>query len=266
MLGHTRWASVGIISEANAHPLNQEEEDAIDGPYVGGAQRRRRQLRRPHGARGIALRPEITTDAKVIPALVSRRLAAGDDLAEAFRATVAGLEGSVAIGANATAGPEQLLLALRGSGGALYVGLAEDTFIVASEPYGLVEETSTYLRLDGETPLDPLPPATRGQIVIVHADRAGELDGIERIGYDGTPLPVTEGELHHAQITTRDIDRGDYPHFLLKEISEAPASFRKTLRGKIVEHDGRLSVVLPDETLSDDIRPLCATAPSAASP
>ena len=47
-----------------------------------------------------------------------------------------------------------------------------------------------------------------------------------------------------AEITTRDIDRGGYPHFLLKEISEAPESFRKTLRGKIADADGRLSVAL----------------------
>ena len=67
---------------------------------------------------------------------------------------------------------------------------------------------------------------------------------IERIAYDGTPLPVTDDEVVEAQITTRDIDRGDAPHFLLKEITEAPASFRKTLRGKLVERDGVLSVVL----------------------
>ncbi len=61
--------------------------------------------------------------------------------------------------------PDELLLALRGSGQALYVGLAEDAFVVASEPYGLVEETATYLRMDGETPCRPAaaaaPPGAR---------------------------------------------------------------------------------------------------------
>ncbi len=65
---------------------------------------------------------------------------------------------------------------------------------------------------------------------------------------------MTAGELQHAEITTRDIDRGAFPHFLLKEISEAPASFRKTLRGKVVERDGRLAVALGPETLPDALR------------
>jgi glucosamine--fructose-6-phosphate aminotransferase (isomerizing) len=103
------------------------------------------------------------------------------------------------------------MLALRGSGQALYVGLAEDCFVVASEPYGLVEETSRYLRLDGETPFDPQRPgATRGQIVVVRSEGAGTLDGLERIAYDGTELPIVATELHHAQITTRDVDRGEH--------------------------------------------------------
>ena len=182
---------------------------------------------------GLRLPAEITTDAKVIPTLVSHRLAAGDAPLEAFRSTVSTLEGSVAIGAATAAAPGDLFLALRGSGQALYVGLAEDAFVVASEPYGLVEETARYLRLDGETPSDPSRPgATRGQIVVVHAEAAGDISGVERIAYDGSPLPLSEADLHVAQITTRDVDRGEAPHFLLKEISEAPTSFRKTLRGQ----------------------------------
>ncbi len=256
VLGHTRWASVGIISEANAHPLNSDEEGRVSGPYVTAALNgdvdNFADLKSAHG---LVLAPEITTDAKVIPTLVSRRVAVGEGLDSAFRAAVASMEGSVAIAASAAVAPESLHLALRGSGQALYVGLAEDTYIVASEPYGVVEETATYLRMDGETPANPEnPTASRGQIVVLDGTRAGTLEGIHRQAYDGTVLPVTDHDLATAQITTRDIDRGSYPHFLLKEITEAPTSFRKTLRGKLVDDGGSLRVVLGPDTLPDDLR------------
>ena len=256
VLGHTRWASVGIISEANAHPLNHEELDGSDRPYVVGALNgdvdNYADLK---ALEGLQVPAEITTDAKVIPTLIARRIEAGAEVADAFRTTVAELAGSMGIAAQTVAAPERLLLSLRGSGQALYVGLVEDAYVVASEPYGLVEETSTYLRMDGETAADPeRAAATRGQVVVLDSAHAGTLDGIERFAFDGTPLAVTADELQRAEITTRDIDRGEFPHFLLKEISEAPASFRKTLRGKVVERDGRLAVALGAETLSDELR------------
>ncbi|MCJ7672574.1 MAG: SIS domain-containing protein [Acidimicrobiia bacterium] len=256
VLGHTRWASVGIISEPNAHPLNSDEIGRDDGPYVVGALNGDVDNYADLTAlENLTVSAEITTDAKVIPTLVSHHLAAGRSPVESFRSTVATLEGSVAIGASEVAASDRLFLALRGSGQALYVGLAEDAFVVASEPYGIVEETATYLRLDGETPADvSRAGATRGQIVVLDTEHAGTVAGIERVAYDGTPLPVADADLQDATITTRDIDRGTSPHFLLKEISEAPGSFRKTLRGKIVERDERLQVVLGPETLPDALR------------
>jgi glucosamine--fructose-6-phosphate aminotransferase (isomerizing) len=256
VLGHTRWASIGIISEPNAHPQSSDELGRTAGAFVtavlNGDVDNHADL---VAADGLAIPVEITTDAKVIPALVSRGLDDGLSSREAFREAVARLEGSVAIGAAATAEPDRLLLALRGSGQALYVGVADEAFIVASEPYGLVEETATYLRLDGETPADPdNPVASRGQIVELSAARAGTVEGIGRWSYDGTALPVTENDLTHAQITTRDIDRGEFPHFLLKEITDAPASFRKTLRGKLIEADGTFRVELTDDSLPLDVR------------
>jgi glutamine---fructose-6-phosphate transaminase (isomerizing) len=255
VLGHTRWASVGIISQPNAHPLNSDELDRPDGPYVtavlNGDVDNFADLK---ASDGLHIPAEITTDAKVIPALTSRQLAGGADLVESFRSTVNRLEGSVAIAALASAAADDVLLALRGSGQALYVGLADDAFIVASEPYGVVEETDSYLRMDGETAADPANPGSRGQVIRLHGARAGSLEGIERWSYDGMPLPVSADELTSAQITTRDIDRGSFPHYLLKEISEAPASFRKTLRGKLVESADGLDVRLGDEALPPDIR------------
>jgi len=260
VLGHTRWASIGIISEFNAHPLNSEEVDTPDGvgpesyavAVLNGDVDNFADLK---AADGLGIAPEITTDAKVIPVLMSRQLASGDAPVDAFRSVVNRLEGSVAIGASTAAAPDELLLALRGSGQALYVGLADDAFVVASEPYGVVELAHTYLRLDGETPADPTSPAaSRGQLVRLRADGAGSLAGVERRSYDGKVLEVSPDELVTAEVTTRDIDRGSHPHYLFKELTESPASFRKTLRGRLVERSGRLSVDLGDDVLPPALR------------
>ena len=257
VLGHTRWASIGIISEPNAHPLNSELLDA-SGPYVVGALNGDvDNFADLIAEEGVTITPSITTDAKVIPSLTSRRLGEGLESAEAFRRTVATFEGSVAIGACTAAAPEKLQLALRGSGQALYIGLAEDAYIVASEPYGVVEETVHYVRMDGETPGNPENPnASRGQIIELDGELAGTVEGMLRKAYDGTDLAVAADDIAVAQITTRDIDRGDHPHYLMKEIGESPTSFRKTLRGKIVETDAGLRVSLGPSVIPDEIREL----------
>ena len=236
VLGHTRWASVGIISEPNAHPVDSLRADGAPVPLVtavlNGDVDNHADL---VVSEGLSVAPEITTDAKVVPALCAAHLAAGHDPTEAFRRAVSVFEGSVAIGAAIGDAPDRLLLALRGSGQGLYVGLAEDAYVVASEPYGVVELTADFVRMDGETPADPDDPgASRGQIVELDGARAGTLDGMVRRSYDGRPLPVTGDDVARAEITTRDIDRGDHPHFLLKEIGESPDSVRATLRGRLV--------------------------------
>jgi len=255
VLGHTRWASIGIISEPNAHPLNSELLNAA-GPYVVGALNGDvDNFADLIAEEGVTITPSITTDAKVIPSLTSQRLGEGLESAEAFRRTVATFEGSVAIGACTAAAPDKLQLALRGSGQALYVGLAEDAYIVASEPYGVVEETAHYVRMDGETPGNrENPNASRGQIIELDGDLAGTVEGMLRKAYDGTDLAVAADDVAVAQITTRDIDRGDHPHYLMKEIGESPTSFRKTLRGKIVETDAGLRVSLGPSVIPEDVR------------
>ena len=235
LLGHTRWASVGLVSEPNAHPLDSTRADGRATPVVMAVQNGDVDN---HAdlvvSEGLSVVAEITTDAKVVPALCATHLAAGHDHREAFRRTVSAFEGSLAIGAMVGDAPDRLLLALRGSGQGLYVGLAEDAFVVASEPYGVVEITGDFLRMDGETPADPDEPgASRGQIVELDAALAGTVEGIRRYSYDGRDLPVGADDLIRAEITTRDIDRGDHPHFLLKEIGESPGSVHSTLRGRL---------------------------------
>lgn len=255
VLGHTRWASVGIISQPNAHPVNSEElETAADSAYLvaalNGDVDNHADLRARHELR---LAQPITTDAKVIPALVSRRLAGGQLLADAFRETVAAFEGSVAIAAASADQPETLLLALKGSGQGLCVGLAANRFVVASEPYGLVEETQRYVRMDGESLAHPDRPSSRGQVMVLDGAQAGDPSGATLVAYDGTPLSLGAHNTITAEVTTRDIDRGEHKHFLAKEINEAPRSFAKTLRGKIREENDQLIVELDESQLPNHI-------------
>ena len=256
ILGHTRWASVGIISEPNAHPVNSEEIGGnASAPYMLAALNGDVDNHADIKVRnGLHIADPITTDAKVIPTVVARKNAAGMSLVDAFRETVAEFEGSVAIAVASADQPHDIMLALRGSGQGLYVGIAEDRFIVASEPYGVVEETLHYVRMDGEALADPQNPSSRGQVIALSGAQAGSLEGIQLLAYDGTNIALSEAQVSVAEVTTRDIDRGEHKHFLSKEIAEAPHSFRKTLRGKIAERNGQLFALLDDSVLPVEIR------------
>ena len=245
VLGHTRWASVGLISEANAHPLDSGAAASTEGArsyLVGALNGDIDNYSALVASEGVDVPAGVTTDAKLVPALVSRYMVGGAGPQEAFRKAVNRFEGSVGIAANAAAVPGELLLALRGSGQSLNIGLAEDAFVVASEPYGLVEETPRYVRMDGEH---------GGQLVVCQRALAGDLAGLSRWRYDGKELALSEADVKSAEITTRDVDRRGFKHFLLKEVSESPASVRKTLRGKLVE-DGKGALVV---RLGEDVLP-----------
>jgi glucosamine--fructose-6-phosphate aminotransferase (isomerizing) len=248
VLGHTRWASVGTISEANAHPLDGFEVGAwgelphVVGVLNGDIDNYPELVVREE----LGIPASITTDAKAIPMLVARGLRDGYSAEEAFARAVQRLEGSMAIAAIAAGDPDRLLLAVRGSGQGLYVGLAQDAYVVASEPYGVIERTKTYLRINGDS--------SAGRMVFLDGSKAGLLEGIDRRRYGMEQLPLGGGDLQEAEITTRDIDRRGFPHFLLKEITEAPESFQKTLRGRVVDRDGRPAVVLDERALPEQIK------------
>ena len=255
VLGHTRWASVGVISEPNAHPLDSYELGHPNHTYVAavlnGDIDNYADLIELHD---LEVPPEITTDAKIVPTLLSRQLTTGSENIEGFRTTVSTFEGSMAIASHCADEPQKLSLALRGSGQAIYVGIADNAYVIASEPYGVVEDTAQWLRMDGETPADPEQPiSTAGQIIELDGSLAGTIEGINRFGYDGTKLPILQDEIARADITTRDIDRGDAPHYLLKEIEEAPQSVHKTLRGRIAEVNGKPQVRLGSDVIPPSV-------------
>ena len=256
ILGHTRWASIGVVSEANAHPLDSIREDGEQTPLVTSVQNGDiDNYLEVIQDKSLSISSDITSDAKVMPALCSAYLKYGDAPSDAFRKAVQSFEGSLAIATSIADKPGNLYLSLRGSGQGLYIGFGEDVTVIASELYGVVEVTPKYLRMDGEIPADLNNAVTsRGQIVEVDGEKSGLSEGITRYSFDGRVLPIKDQEIKRAEITTRDIDRGGYPHYLLKEISESSDSVRSTLRGYLVKDtNGDLDVKLGTSVLSEEL-------------
>jgi glutamine---fructose-6-phosphate transaminase (isomerizing) len=243
-LTHTRWASVGSITEENCHPVNNYKPNQISPvfPCYAGSTAHINVILNgdidnyPALYSGLELdkepiNTEVTTDTKIIPLQIEKYLKTGQDLAESFRLAVNDFEGSHAIAMTSDLEPGKMFLALKGSGQSIYVGINSDQYMFSSELYGLVEVMPHFIKMNGEISASG-ENATAGQIFILDQNCFGGLAEIKACYYDGTGITLKENALQKAEITTRDIDRGDYPHFFLKEISESAVSIGRTLRGK----------------------------------
>ncbi len=243
-LTHTRWASVGSITQENCHPVNNykiggagakypfyKRSDAEINVVLNGDIDNYATLRGALEKNAELISAEVTTDTKIIPLRVEKYLLSGSDLAEAFRLAVNDFEGSHAIALTSNLEPGRAYLALKGSGQAIYAGISADQYMFASELYGLVEVMPHFVQMNGEISADG-DGKKAGQVFVIDQNAGGFLSGITACGYDGAVIELKESDIKKAQITTRDIDRGDYPHFFLKEISQSSDSVRRTLRGK----------------------------------
>ena len=257
VVAHTRWASVGAITEANCHPVDNQttgkhtQNCGIIHTCLNGDIDNFQELKSQFEANGNQIHSDITTDTKIIPLKIQQYVQQGHAVDEAFRLAVNEFEGSHAISMHTDLAPGKLFLAQKGSGQAIFVGIADEHYIPSSEVYGFVEETPAYLKLDGEKTVQGKNGPTQGQIFILDQMSTGGLDGIKAQYYDGTPLDLDENDIKYTDITSRDIDRQDFPHYFLKEISESPDSVEKTLqnRWKLKEEDPSLYGIVLDETI-----------------
>lgn len=258
IIAHTRWASVGDITEANCHPLdNRTESDGTLEPQInvvlnGDIDNYRDLKQRLQDEDGIRIPSHITTDTKIIPLWVGHYLKKGHPLKDAFRLAVSDFEGSHAIAMQSDMEPGLIFLAQKGSGQAIFIGMGTDSYVAASEVYGIVEQSPFYIKLDGEKERIPGKTGTKGQIFLLGTE--GGLKGLSANYYDGHPVPLDESIIKTAQITTRDIDRQGFFHYFLKEINQAPESVYKTIRGKasIVKKNGERQVLF---NLGEEILP-----------
>ncbi|MDD2390044.1 MAG: SIS domain-containing protein [Desulfobacterales bacterium] len=262
-MAHTRWASVGSITNENCHPINNytigaalpqpdkqtgEPSDSqplsVTYPCYGPGSwsihaalngdidnfvELKTNFEKSHS---VQVSDQLTTDTKIIPLQIEHYLFAGYDLKEAFRLALNDFKGSHAIAVQSNLEPGKVFLAIRGSGQSLYIGVCKNQYMFSSELYGLVELTPHFIKMDGETERTKGDPSTRGQLFILSGESENSKNSISACYYDNHPIRITDQLIRKAEITTRDIDRKGYPHFLLKEILEAPMSVKKTLRGK----------------------------------
>jgi glucosamine--fructose-6-phosphate aminotransferase (isomerizing) len=203
-IGHTRWATHGRPTDANAHPHADEGRGVV--VVHNGIIENHQELREELAARGHRFASE--TDSEVVAHLVEE--AYRDDLAAAVRAAVARLRGSFALAVLCRAEPDRLVGARQQA--PLVVGLGEGENFLASDIAALLPYTRRVLILeDGE-----IADVRRGGAAVT--------------GFDGAPrerAPLTVGWDPGAA------ERGGFPHFMLKEIHEQPQALRETLRGRL---------------------------------
>ncbi len=243
-LAHTRWASNGIINVYNAHPQGNDTEGMTAAQtrlfaVLNGDIDNFSTLRENYAQRtGYCPPGGVTTDAKIIPLLVEEKFQQCGDLREAFRLSLQEFEGSFAIALHHHDTPEKVWLGIGGSGQSLYVGVHNDAVFYASELYGIVEGTPHFIKLDGEREREPGNSSTRGQMLELSIADIEKERPFQAWSFDGVALTEEHLPIQRAQITTRDINIADYPHFFLKEISESVESVRKTLHGRFfLNHD-----------------------------
>ncbi|MEN3360894.1 MAG: hypothetical protein V7637_4876, partial [Mycobacteriales bacterium] len=177
--------------------------------------------------------------------LVSESLAQGHGDQRAVSDMLRACSGSMAIAVQSERSGGDVHLAVKGSGQSLFVGFTPAGYLVASEIYGLVGQTQRFVRVDGT--------ASGGTVLRLTRAGGGRPEAVEAWDATGTALPPI-GDPQVSYVTSRDLARGDYAHYLDKELHDAPESFRRTLRGRIDVRSPRPAVSLPESSLPEAIR------------
>lgn len=207
-IAHTRWATHGKPTENNAHPHMSGSDLAI---VHNGIIENFEPLKQELQSQGFQFSSD--TDTEVIAHLIARAMQTGQSLQDAFLATVSQLEGAFALGVLHKDYPNQILASRKGSPLVIGVGIGEN--FIASDQMALLQVTDRFIYLE------------EGDFVQVTPDTLtiwdAELKPVER------PVKTFEHSLSVA-------DKGEFRHFMMKEIYEQPEVVKATLQGRISEH------------------------------
>jgi glucosamine--fructose-6-phosphate aminotransferase (isomerizing) len=225
-IGHTRWATHGEPSARNAHPhIGATGEVVI---VHNGIVENFLSLRDELASEGIEFRSD--TDTEVIVQLVDRYLELGHDLTEAARLTLDQLEGAHGIVLLSTREPDKMVAARLGNAGGVVIGKGQGEMFIASDIPAILEHTRDMVFLEPS------------QMAVITKD------DFKVLTLEGEPVSA---EIHTVAWDPVSAEKGEFKHFMLKEIFEQVRSVTNTIGGR-VEYDNGVNIVLPQLNLTTD--------------
>ncbi len=212
-IGHTRWATHGVPSRTNSHP---HQSTAGRFTLVHNGVIENYDLLKREYLTDVTFVSE--TDTEVIVQLIEKFVNEGKEVLEAFRKTLTLLHGSYALALLDEQNSETIFVAKNKS--PLLVGLGDDFNVVASDAMAMLQVTNQYVELMDK------------EIVIVTKDEVT----IQNLnGETISRSPYT------AHLDASDIEKGTYPHYMLKEIDEQPLVMRKIIQ-TYQDEQGQLTI------------------------
>jgi glucosamine--fructose-6-phosphate aminotransferase (isomerizing) len=204
-ISHTRWATHGIPNTANAHPHVSGDQLAL---VHNGIIENHEELRRELQQAGCQFSSE--TDTEVMVHVLARLMESGLDLFSSVRKAAGRLRGAFAIAVVSAAEPGVIVGARKGS--PLVLGVGEGENFLASDVYPLLGETDRFVFLE------------EGDVVRLDADSFQVVD---------TDGQAADRPVRQVETKADAVQRGDYPHYMLKEIFEQPQAVMETLEGRL---------------------------------
>ena len=227
-IAHTRWATHGQPTQTNAHPhLGKSRIGSTVAVVHNGIIENHATLHRYLSKKGHIFHSD--TDTEVIAALIAELYER--DLEKAVQAALREVVGAYAIAVVCDSEPHTLVCARKGS--PLIVGIADKSYVVASDASAILSHTSQAFTLDDY------------QVVKLCAglnDKLTADGGPWSVEFKTTTIdnePVNR-QVSELEIGLEQIELGGYPHFMLKEIMEQPESIRNCLRGRIDRRRGQV--------------------------
>jgi glutamine---fructose-6-phosphate transaminase (isomerizing) len=225
-VGHTRWATHGAPSARNAHPhLGSTGRVVV---VHNGIVENFLELRDELGAEGVVFNSD--TDTETIVHLVEHHQAAGLGLVEAARRTFQEIQGAHGIVLLSADEPDKMVCARLGNAGGVVVGLGQDENFIASDVPAILEHTRDVIFLESR------------QMAVVSREgvRVQTLDG-----------HAVKPQVHTVSWDPVAAEKGEYRHFMQKEIHEQVRSLTDTLAGRVDFERGRIR--LPELNLTPDL-------------